>query len=281
MPGKQLTHFLCLPLVNPNSRTQLQASLQHFATAAVDRYNVPPKAMRPIGTIHLTIGVMNLSTEEQVQAAASYLRSLDVQQVLKSSASASSPSSFSAETLPKDRVTSEHSIAPAASASKIESHPGTEAEEIQKKQETPEPLIVGLTGLQSMHNPAKTSILYASPSDPSSRLRGFCEALRSQFTLQGLLLPDDRPLLLHATILNTLYAKVKRKHAPAAGQHQHKRDFGKLDATALMGDFGAYEWAKDIHIEKISICKMGANKEIVDGVVINEEYTEVASVPLP
>ncbi len=49
----------------------------------------------------------------------------------------------------------------------------------------------------------------------------------------------------------------------------------------MIAKYQGFEWAKDVHIERLNICEMGAKKTIENGKVVNEEYIEVASVPLP
>ena len=282
MPGKQLTHFLCLPLVNKPSKPQLQISLQDFAATVASKYDVPAKAVRPVGTLHLTLGVMNLPTEERIEAASAFLRSLDPIKMLKKDAPPpprpTSPTPLRG-ILPIEQAPKAATPVPTSNTNR--STKSESITEVAGFDISSEPLVINLTGLQSMHNPSKTSILYASPDDPTSRLRNFCETLRYQFTSSEFLLPDKRPLLLHATILNTLYAKGGKNRPKGSGQGNSNRGVVKLDATALLEEFGAYEWAKDIRIEKICICQMGAKKEVVDDVVVNEEYLEVASVALP
>ena len=278
MPGKQLTHFLCLPLVNTQSRSQLQTSLEHFASIAASKYDVPAKAIRPVGTLHLTLGVMNLPTEERIAAASQFLRSLDLGTMLEPAAPSSAIPGTSSKSPVLEQAARMPTQVPTTSEVAIEPVPQTET---PRPDSPSKPLVVNLMGLQSMHNPSKTSILYTSPDDPSSRLHNFCEALCYHFTSSGFLLPDKRSLLLHATIVNTLYAKGGRNRPRNSGHGKNNHGVGKLDATALLEDYGAYEWAKDIRIEKVCICQMGAKKEVVDEVVVNEEYLEVVSVALP
>ncbi len=59
------------------------------------------------------------------------------------------------------------------------------------------------------------------------------------------------------------------------------KDSGKIDASALIGRYKDYEWAKDVRIERVAICEMGAKKITEGEVVVDQVYTEVASVQLP
>jgi hypothetical protein len=59
----RLTHFLALPLVTPTSHPQLESALARLRTEIENTGVVDGKALRPIGTLHLTIGVMSLGAE--------------------------------------------------------------------------------------------------------------------------------------------------------------------------------------------------------------------------
>ncbi len=48
-----------------------------------------------------------------------------------------------------------------------------------------------------------------------------------------------------------------------------------------MEKYGEYEWVKDMRIERVAICEMGAKKVLEGEVVVDQVYTEVASVLLP
>ena len=266
MSGKQLTHFLCLPLVTGSSKPQLQASFKNFAAAVESKYQMPDKAVRPVGALHLTIGVMNLPTEDHVVAASKFLESLDLAQMLREAASVVAPNPAPVFDSPHMSEGNEDSI---------------QADLVVESAASTRPLVVQLKGLKSMHNPLKTSVLYTMPEDPTGRLQSFGESLRSAFATANLLVPDKRPLRMHATIVNTLYAKRPRNEHRGSGNGRRNRSVEKINATALLEEFTACEWAADVRIERVSICEMGAKKEIVDGVVVNEKYTEVATVPLP
>jgi activating signal cointegrator complex subunit 1 len=121
-----------------------------------------------------------------------------------------------------------------------------------------------------MHSPKSTSILYAGPQDPSGSLLPICSKLRSLFEDAGYLVSDDRPLKLHATIVNTIYAKAEHRGGGNV----------RFDAEALLGKWKDFIWVQDFAIEKLAICKMGAKKITNEnGEIVGEEYEEVASIP--
>ncbi|KAL8783469.1 MAG: hypothetical protein Q9213_004606 [Squamulea squamosa] len=327
MPPKKppLTHFLCLPLTGGQAAPQWQASLQYFtnditgidppgslsvstSTDNVRGNGIPVKAIRPLGTLHLTIGVMSLKEPERVEGATKLLRDLDVGSML--------------------------------AALKLEAT-------AQPDQSTsPPPLTLSFTGLKSMHSPKSTSFLYTAPTDTTGRLHPFCQSLKDQFTAAGFMTEERGVLKLHATILNTIYAskiypsktlvqgkdggfgiaKVDEAETGNAcdghelGDEQHdegqangevsfheestaepastepasqfsqpkrekkgkrRKQAVKFDARGLIKRYEDFDWARDVKVEKVAICEMGAKKITNDnGEMVGEEYTEIASVPL-
>ena len=310
-----LTHFLCIPLVTPSSKSQLETSIETFRrnlssdqqpeqTTAdqPDQFNQPathihPKAIRPVGVLHCTLGVMSLLDKSKLEKAIALLQTLNVQQLLLDAAAAAAATSTpnSAPTQSTQNSTESNNKTPAP----------------PPPPPPPTPLTINLKGLASMHDPQNTSILYIPPYDPTQRLYPFCLALQKIFTKEGILLPDDRGLKLHATIVNTVYAKG-RKQQPAlkeggrveggssssSGQSAPEEDRSrfhgpnsnvslKFDSRPLLEAYKSFVWAEDVVLDRIAICEMGAKKkkkERVDGggsvVGEEEEYTEVASVGL-
>ena len=313
-----LTHFLCLPLVTAASKPQLETSLEAFRddvsptggadgssahdTGPTTYETVHPKAIRPVGALHCTLGVMSLS-KDQLDQAVETLRAIDVERLLSASATAYKSGTDDLSTPAKDQDEP-------ASLTRPISPPSNG--------HVAQPLRIDLKGVVSMHDPQKTSILYTAPADSSGRLYPFCLALQDLFKQRGLLVPDDRKLKLHATIVNTIYAKGRRKRAPPQRQRQQTPDRSqtnalaqdanageaqsgdieqdsrsqghgpnanaplKIDARAILEKYQDFFWANDVVLDRIAICEMGAKKKFAeDGKLVAEEYTEVASVKLP
>ncbi|KAK4507146.1 hypothetical protein PRZ48_000880 [Zasmidium cellare] len=229
-----------------------------------DRRNVvkstagPRTAIRPVGALHCTLGVMSL-TKDQLSQATSFLENLDVRSLLSG-------------TVRDSATTSEQGTTDTSSAR----------------------LVVDLKGLESMHAPEKTSILYSGPFDKSERLYPFCLAVQQLFQDKGFLVEDDRKLKLHATIVNTIYAKGKKLPGRRASNQAQQNDSDaqghgpnanaplKLDARALLDEYQDFAWAENVTLNRLAICEMGAKKITDDeGKVIAEQYTEVASIGLP
>ncbi|KAF2834633.1 hypothetical protein M501DRAFT_943789 [Patellaria atrata CBS 101060] len=256
-----LTHFLCFPLVTEASRPILQESMNRFAKAIIRAEDgsykedpiFPPAAIRPVGTLHLTLGVMSLPKPEQLEGALSLLKSLDVVSMLK-------------DIDLKIKGVNEG--------------------------KTVTPLVINLKSLSTTKGPTKASNLFAPPEDLTSRLQPFAEALKNLFTDAGFMFKEERRLTLHATVVNTIYARPGgrgtateiSKSTPAGSVKAPPKARGpiKFDATPLLARYKDYVWANKIRIEKVAICKMGATKILDEsGKPIDAAYEEVASIPLP
>jgi activating signal cointegrator complex subunit 1 len=242
---------------------------------------------------------MSLPAEERLQEALDFLQGLDLKSIMEEVEATLSP----------------QGIESSASKSAVKTAPG--------------PLNVSLISLSALPTARNATILHAKPSDPTSRLYPFCNRLRDKFIEAGFMLqdttrakddnkgtegnepgpgrsndPDERretepkqqnhgtkprPLLLHATVANTIYMGRRRQ---AGG----KRDTYKFDARDLLSKFRNYHgdnsgaegtniadpkgmdardeaqkeqspfiWAREFPLESLSICEMGAKD-------IPEEY---------
>jgi activating signal cointegrator complex subunit 1 len=300
-----LTHFLCLPLLTTASIPQLQESLSLFkqsvthpaksetpanedaeATASTTKAVIPEKAFRPLGVLHLTLGVMSLHSEEKMNAAKDLLESLNLSELLVESGShpedsnhgkdvprvnniaqmgLDSPPSESAGPAPAFLQTLKRAVTPPS---------------LSRPKLSSEPLLISLQGLQAFPEPRKATVLHCPPHDQTSRLYPFCLKLKQIFIEAGFLEPETRPLVLHATIVNTVYAKKDRRH--------EKRRMGSIsfDATEIMRTYnekvgieagsatGGFVWANDILIDRVRICGMGA--KIVEDENLGQEYAVFA-----
>ncbi len=251
-PKPALSHFLCIPLVTSTSRPQLQKTLNSFKEKVTKTRTaelpdgIPEKAVRPVGTLHLTLGVMSLLTPERVEGALKVLKELNLKQILTG-------------------------ITPANTRSEAEkSTIDLGGKKISASEEIPPPISIALQGLRGMQEASKTSVLYTSPLDPDLRLYRFCQKLRDIFG--DFLVQDSRPLLLHATIVNTIYVPRRKEK----GGHRRK-DLLKLDVRELLLDYEEFMWMEGVRVEKVAICKMGAKVQ-ENG---EEEYVVEGDVEMP
>ncbi|ORY64111.1 kinase A anchor protein [Pseudomassariella vexata] len=220
-PRPSPTHFLCVQLVTGSSRPQLSKNLGAFRddVTSPNSYGIPAEAIRPVGTLHLTLGVMSFPKDEGVEKAVALLKSL----------------------LPR-RILSSIQVPEAAETAETKEPPGP-----------PPPLLsVTLKGIHPMKSASKATVLYAPPVDSQGILQKFCEKLKAAFQEEGLMLEENRPLLLHATIINTIYVKGAR--------HGKERERVTIDARGILDRYDDYVWMEDIPVEKIAICRMGARK---------------------
>ncbi|RYP14992.1 hypothetical protein DL765_005989 [Monosporascus sp. GIB2] len=235
-PRPPPTHFLCIPLVTGTSRHQLSASLGSFKAdvTSPDSFGVPEQAIRPVGTIHLTLGVMSFPKNEGLEDAVSLLKTLIPRQIL-----ASATTTSMGECAPEPTQQSAKATEPTGPS--------------------PPLLSVTLRGLHSMQLASQSSVLYASPVDQDGTLLKFCESVRSTFQEAGLMTEENRPLLLHATIMNTIY--VKGRDRRGGGHGKKKKEKLTLDARGIIDRYDDFVWMEDVPVEKIAICKMGAKKQ--------------------
>ncbi|KAH7351082.1 kinase A anchor protein [Rhexocercosporidium sp. MPI-PUGE-AT-0058] len=269
-PTARLTHFLAIPLVTPTSRPQLHQALSVFKEKATQPNTaslsdgIPEQAIRPLGTLHLTLGVMSLSTPERVQGVLDLLNPLDLGEILAGVKGAN---------IRLEGATSDES---AGSDPNPEVN-GTSSKS-QEEQPSPLPIHITLQGLQSMHDTSKTSVLYASPLDPDLRLYRFCMKLREVF--QEFLVAENRPLLLHATIVNTVYVKGRVGGARGrgrGGRGGRGKESLVFDARELLEEWEDYVWMRGVRVERVAVLRMGAKV----GLSGEEEYEIEGEVDMP
>ncbi|CAK7209367.1 hypothetical protein SCUCBS95973_000415 [Sporothrix curviconia] len=274
-PRPQLTHFLCIPLATTAGRPQLADSLATFhadvsaisipmtsggsggpsstnnSNAITRRGQLPATALRPAGTLHLTLGVLSLGDSDRLQQAVQRLQSLAREDAGK------------------------------AEAGKPEG----------------KPISMALHGLHAMQPPARATVLYASPVDESTGqlaaaggpLLALCERVRAAFA--DLMVPDERPLLLHATIVNTVYAKERRGGGGGGrggrGGNRGGRGGGggarlTFDAREIIERYDDFVWMESVPVQTVALCRMGAQTTELDddGNVADAAYPIEADITI-
>ncbi|KAK5988644.1 hypothetical protein PT974_10130 [Cladobotryum mycophilum] len=219
-PNSSPTHFLCIPLAGAQLATTL-ASFRADVTSAMS-FGLPEEAVRPLGTLHLTLGVMSLKPDT-VGKAVELLRGLRARDMLAEA-----------------RI---------AAAGQTLSRVGAGSEPVGSNTNK---LSITIRGLHSMQPAAKAAVLYAPPADPQGILYDFCKRLRKPFQDAGLMADDNRPLLLHATLFNTVYVKNRGRGKG--------RDRLTVDARDVLSRYDDYIWAEDLPITRVALCRMGAKQ---------------------
>ncbi|KAL7787127.1 kinase A anchor protein [Trichoderma ceciliae] len=228
MPPKPApTHFLCIPLAGAQLARAL-ASFRADVTSAMS-FGLPEDAVRPLGTLHLTLGVMALK-RDGVQKAVDILGSLKLREILAES-----------------RLSKAASTSAAALALSGANNDGSQLSKTDG-------LSLTIRGLHSIQPAAKATVLYAPPSDPEGILYSFCKQLQKPFQDCGLMIDENRPLLLHATIINTIYVK----NSGGGGARGKGRERMTIDARDLVSRYDDYLWAEEMPITRVAICRMGA-----------------------
>ncbi|KAH6618923.1 AKAP7 2'5' RNA ligase-like domain-containing protein [Boeremia exigua] len=273
-----LTHFLSLPITAPQLPTALTKLRQDLETHTP----VPPAAVRPPGSLHLTLGVMALSPT-QLSEATRHLETLDLALLLRG-------------------ITTQTRAALAQDSAAVGENAGAVAHfsEASEAVEAAEgALKVSLYGLVPMQSAASTSVLYAQPKDVGGRLERFVESVKGGFEEGGWVVRDGRAVRLHVTLVNTVYAKGRRGRGGAGkdgeigeigeigegegadGGKARRRDsksWMRFDATGLIEAYKDFAWADDVLIDRVQICKMGARKILNEetGEIVDEKYEVVA-----
>lgn len=247
----QLTHFLCIPLATAASRPQLSQTLADFRDDVtrpkeLGGFELPADAVRPVGTLHFTLGMMSFPKDEGLDRAVELLRSLRPREIL---------------------TTVERPLMPGETRETAASGTGVEKQ--------PPQVLINLKGLHPMQKAEKATVLYAPPSDPDGILQGFGEKVKAQFKEADLLAPSDLPLLLHATIVNTIYVKGRNKHG--AGKKKWERTIIQ-DAQSIVDRYEDQLWVEGLPLNKIAICRMSAKPIEKDGVVVDAAYEVEAEV---
>ena len=233
-PTPSPTHFLCIPLAGP----QLSRSLAAFRADVTGATSpgvlpVPEDAVRPPGTMHLTLGVMSLR-DGGVARAVEVLRGLRPREVLVR--------------VRASRVEALGTAAGGGTSGAV----GDSAETGGDAR-----LSVTLQGLHSMQPAARATVLYAPPSDPEGILHRFCSEIKKAFQEAELFPDDERPLLLHATVVNTIYVKGR-----GGGSGRQRRGGGRekltIDAQDILSRYDGHVWLEGMPLERMAICRMGA-----------------------
>ncbi|MDI1491858.1 MAG: hypothetical protein OHK93_003069 [Ramalina farinacea] len=311
-PRPSPTHFLALPINTPSQRAQLEESLGKFRDAVVindlgattsrnaaqppttrgasgdattdkalmravgadnaptsphessthaneETRVVPPGAVRPVGTIHFTLGVMHLPTPSDVERAVAFLQNLDL--ALLTSLGSPTP------------------------------------------QQQQQPFAIDLVGLKPLPSASKATVLFIEPAAGASRerLQRLVQGVKDAFVKAepASLMMEERKgreeVLLHATVVNTVYARKGARNGNGRGRVT-------MDVRALVGgeeqegqerverNWGNSVWAKGVEVGRLCICEMGAEKVRAprtgmstgkERAVVDERYREVTGVNIP
>lgn len=139
---------------------------------------------------------------------------------------------------------------------------------------------------------SRAEVAYAQAADSSNRLASFVDNVRTHFTQEGIehfrkpvnLHEPERPEISIDRFYLLSSKKVMTTFRAREGWMLKKRKHPHFDLRGLVQKYKDEVWGESILLEKLSLCKEGrivtfggSNKRRI----IDEEYEEIASIPLP
>ena len=259
-----LTHFIRIPLSTAIARRQLDTAYSQIMMDPVAA-GIPKVAFVSPSRLHLHIGGLRLPRPSDIDAASRHLMELDLRSMLRDTLAqtkAENPSEAQIE----DSTTHNSGI------------------------------VVNIHGLRiygrSSTNLSARQLLWAPVIDAVGMLPLFCHNIAKNFKRTGLLVicasqPDpeclDQPWPTYTPIIDTRRMRIKLENfTPEMSTQRISRTSGlTYDITELYPKYCEFTWAKDVQLEKLSICKSGPRDIMREGKKVGEGYEEIASVPLP
>lgn len=277
-----LTHFLAIPLLSPASRPAFRNSITRFLDDP-SAASVPRHDLRPLGTLHLRVGTMNLTKPERFAQSIEILRTLNFKNILEVAATGS------------NREVADNAERIWREASPLTMRPISSAPRTGVA-----PLSVSVRGLHSgvIGMEAEAISLSTNVIDLTRRLKPLIDITRNAYREAGLLylrrFPDVETNRLRqeneasSTFSMTLLQSINH-------QSQIIPDFklrGKLRQTPLprydfrdiINQYKDKTWSDEIRLDRVSICQMGLAGNLRrhgGGIDSDLGLSEVFSVPLP
>ena len=267
------THFLGLPLFNSRSKSQLESFTHRLRN---DDYaeGIPQRAFRLPATFYITVADLRLDSGRDIKAALDLLRRLDIERILKEPATSTA-------------------------TAKINEQPDNEENQSMARKSFDKsiisPLHVSLLGVEGswVDDGKNRDLLYGIINDPSGRLKDFARGVRREFISAGFRLfsggynniedyVGSKPLFNN--LVNGRTTMRTQTFVDYTGNIVRKRKKIPYDVTALCQRYKNAEIAKDIIIEKLSLCKEGRIRTFRgehNEFVADEYFEEIGSIPLP
>jgi len=120
-------------------------------------------------------------------------------------------------------------------------------------------LNVKVSGIEILENRRKregedstlTRVLYAKITDGGEKLQEIGDLLKQEFAAKGLLEPDDRPLRLHVTLMNTTFRERLHRKKPKYWTLDRPQRF--FEAKPLLEEFSDFLFAEKFNIDGVHI----------------------------
>lgn len=80
-----------------------------------------------------------------------------------------------------------------------------------------------------------------------------------------MLVNEERPLLLHATVVNSVYLPAPgtgngRGPGSGRGRGKGRRERVTFEVDGLVREYKDFEWMRGVRAERVALCKMGARR---------------------
>jgi len=270
-----------------------------LGSGSAGAFALPEDAVRPVGTVHLTLGVFGFGEGKKAKNRRDDPKGYgqtqgegeEAQEQELSGPEKRARATSLLQTLPLKEIWSSvvQDISSRVSGKLPPNSPSLSA---LLSSDRPS---VTLRGLASMQPPSRAAVLYAPPVDELGALQLFCERVRDVFKQEKLMTDEGRPLLLHATVVNTIYVKNPNPNPNTTNDNRRgghgrggkgkgrnsggggKGDRLVFDATGIIERYEEQVWMQDVPVDRVVICKMGAKKCVLDGVE-DEAYEVEAEV---
>ncbi|KAF8468851.1 hypothetical protein BDZ91DRAFT_847682 [Kalaharituber pfeilii] len=310
-PQPKLTHFLAL------TSTRLQQSafpgtFAEFHTSATSPENgIPAAAIRPLGTMHLTLGVMALGAgahevDRAVQALSEGVAlarekagmgdgagGLRVRLVgLRTFESRSGGRGVGGAGLERCRVLwvepQDSVVAAAVTSAAAGSDSATAAGDTASKEAN---TAAATSALHSFSTALRNhflskDLIYLSPRERAPTIPATASDATSEQP------PEPSSLTLHLTVLNQVYTRERNSQRRGGGGHRrggkHRtKDSEGYDCRSLVEQFKDTVWAEDVLFDRVEVMKMGEVRDSVGGIgddgeerLAEAHYVSVAYVDL-
>ena len=248
---KDITHSISIPLANPVSRAQLDRSRKRLMRDRVTE-TVPTEAfVRPASQ---SIGIANISLDakDRWEYAREILQTLDLETMLQQSRESCWPA--------------------------VDTDSGEKADRSIRAS------VVGLKG--GHQNLSAIKRLYAPVIDPEDVLPEFLFRIRESLHQAGLLRthqPNREKLPVHVKIIDThmLHTSDLINYSDYRDRPGPMPKTLSLDLRSLYEKYKDFPWAENIQLQRISISEVRLQYFRRRGIIFDQGYREIASVPLP
>ena len=256
-----LTHFLCIPVCYPRSRSRLQNSFRNLARDPC-AVNAPLEAYFSLESMHIQLGVLQLPTARHIDVAVKVAKEYIAN-------FASDSESVADQHLEPIAPLTVHLVG-------LDCRPRINA---------------GTTN----HN--QVNALGATAQDKTGRLVPFCRGLIEEYGTAGLTEPSIQERALREPNRDALSNRVKiidtkglrGKTLRTGSTFERTLLYAKLgrkrtlrfDAQDMYEKYKNHTWIDQLELERLSICEVRMGDLLQNGKVVGQGWHEVAAIPLP